>query len=352
MEVFSSLLTELEVLDFTYVLCLDVAILPLKSILQLRNVSISSLSLRRIQSESRPQNYRPFWNLTSMFSVQFVRNITYLDLSRNAIQSIYGDFISRFPNLEILDISQNMLLFRSYYISYMDDKFYQGSILALPIMIHPHLRAIDIGRQDIRDEINTISTNQQLEYQLEPKTFNKETKNYDTSIFSSWLGNTHGNSTGMKCMRTFKMNDILINNTIFANVLNCILEDLSITDLPIPTAYIPSLLSIYEPSCFSNLRLPIATNLRVVRANHTVPLIGNAPALKPGQPIYSEQLFCSMKNEIRSFDFSNNFIPMDIYSMQFSGYESLQHLDIKQTGNIVMSKDFLRGLTNIQELHI
>ena len=90
--------------------------------------SVEIISLRYLQSmQLNFGTWRQF-NITDVFPAYFNQSVRYLDLSRNDIESISGNFIVKFPKLKYLDVSYNKLT--------IANEAFTSSISLL--LFHPH----------------------------------------------------------------------------------------------------------------------------------------------------------------------------------------------------------------------
>ena len=213
---FISGLVNLQVLDIseapTFITALSLlSDLPMSNMFDLlKSNPLQALSLRRIQSFSfrnafGTESYLPNWNITDIFSDYFKDTLTYLDLSQNSIQVLNRSFTIAFPQLQVLDLSQNLL--RSF-----------GAICEL-LVLHPSIEVIDLSGENLLD-YHMYSIYPTKEDYLHK--FNKFTKEMLISKRESGFSTLYLGP--YNCTQGHQINDILTNHTIFAKLVNCQLK--------------------------------------------------------------------------------------------------------------------------------
>ena len=124
---------ELEVLSLKGIKCINV-FTDLERIL--RNMNTKSLKALSLASLLRYSNYQTEVNLTKTLKSLQSTNLEYLDLSSNYISAIYGSITDMWPNLRILDLSDNMLI-----------DILNTILIGEIITFHPELEVVNLDAQ-------------------------------------------------------------------------------------------------------------------------------------------------------------------------------------------------------------
>ena len=109
--------------------------------------SPESIAIRYLQSMQLNFGTRRQFNITDVFPAYFNQSVRYLDLSRNDIESITGNFILMFPKLKYLDISYNKL-------TLANKAFTSGASL---LLFHPSIQVIveeNQGKDDFHRRVS------------------------------------------------------------------------------------------------------------------------------------------------------------------------------------------------------
>ena len=310
---------------------------PLSNLFGILKASpIQAVSLRRVQSfsyrmtwlDSSYGNYLPYWNIHELFSDFFKESLTYLDLSQNSIQGFNRSFIIAFPQLKVLDISQNLLksLFPIYELC----------------LLHPSVEVIDMSGENLLDyQMSSI-------YPMKEDYLQKYNNQERTSIMKRDTGFSNVYLGPYDCSQGYKINDILTNHTIFADVINCQLKTFFNDSQDIPENLIPSFDTLNDPMCNGGYRIPIAPHLKQLKMKYM-----------NFQILYIENLFflereCLLARNFVSFDASHSYIAGEtdtiLGTLHKFGY--VRQVIMKSIDIPILNHEWLSYLEHIESLII
>ena len=105
--------------------------------------SLRAIALRYFQSTLINFSIRRQLNITDVFPAYFAQSVRYLDLSRNDLETITGNFIVSFPQLKYLDVSYNRFV--------LVGKTIKGITVTSLLLFHPNIQVIVGGYQGSDD---------------------------------------------------------------------------------------------------------------------------------------------------------------------------------------------------------
>ena len=218
---------------------------------------IVAISLRNVQA--RFKTFHPRLNVRAMIPRKYYSTLEYLDVSRNYLQYVNFDAL-QFPNLVILNVSQNMFAIPS--LSYENKPVFLLELASL----HPFIQVIDFGRQ------NGISTTMCADEEMKEgmvtsvSTHDTDVKRQTQSYESINSFNLLHVISYLECLSKLSttLNDVILNQTVFASFVNCALN----RTVAIPSKLISSLDTLMNETCNIGIAIPIAPNLHDVRLDH------------------------------------------------------------------------------------
>ena len=308
---------------------------------------LAALSLRNIQRFGT-HYYLSSWKLKSVFRIGNGTTLTYLDLSDNDLQ--YLDFDPfQFPNLAIMDLSQNMLMTSASFGSIGNTH----SMLQIALLAHPSIQVVNVGGQTsrsacqggddvIENDVSDVSTYRENSALAVSKRIYKR-----SSPLSDVASHFNAYPQLKICLSQMHLNvsELLFNQPAFGRFVLCALGhgNGSLSE----AQYVPPLFSLLDSDCAYSLRIPVAPNLHDVRMDHfKVNWIEQED--KIGKP------FCFGNNSLYSLDISYNKVSqtaLQTFMERIQGADHVKNIESKGIPFVLHNQSF-QSFSNLESLSI